>query len=256
MPELPQTLLLVLLFALLGLAIYLGRALADSRARVRRLDRRLSGEPTAPRRLDPTEEQVAIRRWVSRDFLRFMRQIHGPLKVREIPRELKKFIGSTFDPETGVILLRRKPALSEPGRENQLVVVSSPGTRIARGSIIEFGEGDLGYVAQTGRAMDRRELDQTPSATGDTSAMSGFLPELAAPLAVGSKTLGVVGIGKPRRFQTRAKELLDLIAQTTALALENSLVLHQIQTAASADPLTGVYNKGALLHRLDELIGE
>ena len=111
-------------------------------------------------------------------------------------------------------------------------------------------------MAQTRRAMDRRELDQTPSAGGDAGAMAGFHPELAAPLAVGGKTLGVVGISSPRRSQARAKELLDLIAQTAALALENSLVLHQIRTAASADSLTGVYNKGALLHQLDELIVE
>ena len=195
-------------------------------------------------------------RWVTGDYLRYLRLIHSPIKVRDIPRVMKQFIGTTFNPTAGVILLRRKPALSDPGRENQLVVVSAPGTRIARGGVIELGEGDLGYVAQSRRAMDRRELDQTPSAGGDAGALTGFNPDLAAPLAVGGKTLGVVGISGIRRSQARARELLDLIAQTAALALENNLVMNRIRTAASADSLTGIYNKGALLHQLDEQIAE
>ena len=135
-------------------------------------------------------------------------------------------------------------------------MASASGLRIRPGGVIAFGEGDLGYVAQTRRAMDRRELDQTPSAGGDAGVMAGFLPELAAPLAIGSKTLGVVGISAPRRSRASAKELLDLIAQTAALALENSQGLNKIRTAASADSLTGVYNKGALLHHLDQHLAQ
>ena len=256
MPELPQPLLLALLLAALAVCAVLAVALARARRRPRQGQ---SGPPTRTipqSKLDHLETQAELLRWVTDDFLRYLRQIHGPIKVREIPQVLKKFIGTTFDPAAGVILIRRKPAVSDAKRENQLVVACAPGTQVARGGVIEMGEGDLGYVAQTRRAMDRRELDQTPSAGGDAGALAGFHAELAAPLAVGGKTLGVVGITAPRRSQARAKERLDLIAQTAALALENSLVLHRIQTAASADSLTGIYNKGALVHHLDEQIEE
>ena len=140
-------------------------AVAWATARRRLRERR--GQPAPRASVGPAPERPPdpgdTLSWVSRDFLRFMRQIHGPIKTREIPMVLKRFIGSTFEPTSGVILIRRKPALSEPGRENQLVVVSSPGTRVARGSVIEMGEGDLGYVAKTRRAMDRRELDRACS---------------------------------------------------------------------------------------------
>ena len=256
MPELPQAILLVVLVALLGLAVALGVALSRARARARRLEQREAERQSAPRQTAQLPIPGDLGQWVTRDFPRFMRQVHAETRVREIPILLRKFLGRTFDPESGVIMIRRRPALSEPDRDNQLVVVSAPGTRIARGDSIRFGEGDLGYVAQSRRAMDRRELDQTPSAGGDAGAIAGFHPELAAPLAVGNKTLGVVGISAPRRSPARAKELLELITHTAALALENNLVLNRIRTAASADPLTGVYNKGALLHQLDEHIAQ
>jgi diguanylate cyclase (GGDEF)-like protein len=254
--ETPQNLLLILAVAGIVLSVVLALALATARRRLRQLDRRPRERPSAPRKGGQPESQSELLRWITSDFLHFTRHIHGPIKVREIPAALEKFIASTFDPAASVIMIRRKPALSDPGRENHLVVASAPGTRIASGSVIAFGEGDLGYVAQTRRAMDRRELDQTPSAGGDAGALAGFHPDQAVPMAVGNKTLGVVGISGLRRPQTRAKELLELIAQTAALALENSLVLHQIRAAASADSLTGVYNKGALLHQLDRLLAE
>ncbi len=256
MPELPQSLLLVLVVALAALGVVLAVALVAARRRAGKTARSRDDVAAARRQPDPRQGQADVLRWVTDDFLRYLRHINSPIKVREIPRVMKKFIGTTFNPTSAVILLRRKPALSEPGRESQLVVASAPGTRIASGSVIELGEGDLGYVAQTRRAMDRRELDQTPSAGGDAGALAGFHPDLAAPLSVGGKTLGVVGISGIRQSRERAKELLDLIAQTAALALENSLVMHQIRTAASADSLTGIYNKGALLHQLDEHIAE
>ncbi len=256
MLELPQLLLLVLLAAGAVLCVVLGLALGSARRQLREQEGRQAELEARARKLEQLAVPSDVLRWITDDFLRFTRQIHGPVRVREIPEVLKKFIGTTFEPTAGVILIRRKPALSQPERENHMVVVSAPGTRIAIGSVIAFGEGDLGYVAQSRRAMDRRELDQTPSADGDAGEMAGFRPDLAAPLAVGGKSLGVVGIAGIRRSRTRSKELLDLIAQTAALALENSLVMHKIRTAASADSLTGIYNKGALLHRLDELMAE
>ncbi len=256
MPELPQPVLLVLLIAAIAVAASLAVALAVARGRVRELGRQQAERETMRRKLDLLESEGEVLRWVANDYLRFLRGINAPIRVREIPELLGRFIGSTFEPEACVILIRRKPALSDPGRENQLVVAYASGIRIPPGSVIALGEGDLGYVAQTRRAMDRRELDQTPSAGGDAGAMAGFLPELAAPLAIGRKTLGVVGISAPRRSRASAKELLDLIAHTAALALENSLVLHKIRTAASADSLTGVYNKGALLHLLDQHLAQ
>jgi diguanylate cyclase (GGDEF)-like protein len=254
--ELPQPLLLVLLVASVALGLGLGLALRGARGQLRGYQRRQAELETRAQKLEQLAGQSDTLRWITADFLHFTRQIHGPIRVREIPAVLEKFIGKTFDPTAGVILIRRKPALSQPGRENQLVVVSAPGTRIAVGSVIALGEGDLGYVAQSRRAMDRGELDQTPSAGGDAGALAGFRPDLAVPLAVGGTSLGVVGIAGIRRSRARSGELLDLTAQTAALALENSLVMHKIRTAASADSLTGIYNKGALLHRLDELIAE
>lgn len=256
MPQLPQSLLLLVLLLAIALVIVLALTLDATRRRLREA-RTAPPAPAPPvRKPDHQEGQTEALRWVSDDFLRFLRQIHGPIAVREIPLVLQSFIGSTFDPEAGVILIRRKPAISDPGRENQLVVACALGDRVASGGVIEMGEGDLGYVAQTRRAMDRRELDQTPSAGGNAGALAGFRAELAAPLAVGGKTLGVVGITAPRRSRARAKQRLDLIAQTAALALDNGLVLHRIRTAASADALTGVYNRGALLHQLDERLEE
>ena len=256
MPEPPQLLLLVFLIAALAVAAGLAMALAAARSRLRELDDGRSELDALRRKLELAEGQGDVLRWVTDDYLRFLRGIHGPIRVRQIPEVLSNFIASTFEPAASVILIRRKPALSDPGRETQLVVANSTGTRVRTGGVIELGEGDLGYVAQTRRAMDRRELDQTPSAGGDAGAIAGFKPDLAAPLAVGGKTLGVVGISAPRRARASAKERLDLLAHTAALALENSLVLIKIRTAASADSLTGVYNKGALLHRLDELLAE
>jgi diguanylate cyclase (GGDEF)-like protein len=246
----PPQLLLALLAVCAALVVGLAFALVRARGRLLEIRREQDAVAAEVRTPAPVESHDSLRGWITSDYLRYLRQIHGPLALRQIPVVLGKFIVATFDPEGIIILIRRRATLADPAREHQLVVAVQSGTTVRPGGVIDLGDGDLGFVAQTRRVMDRRELDQTPSAGGDFGPLSGFHPELAAPLAVEGKTLGVVGIGRPRKPQAGGKELLELITHTAALAFENALVLNRIRIAASADPLTGIYNRGALMHRL------
>ncbi len=256
MPDEPHLLLFGLAGISLVLVTLLGVGLARARSRLRDLGRRLEEMDALRVKLDRLTEERRFFSWFTREFPRFLRVLHGQLTVRQIPEAIQEFVIRAFDPEEAVVLIRRKRVLSDPDRDKQLIVAASRGKLVNTGTVLPLEAGDLGYVARTRRAMDRRELDRTPSVgdAGNRETLPGFRVELAAPIASGEQVLGVVALAAPRRSRARAKYLVELIAQTGALALSNAVALSQVRSAADTDALTGIYNKGALNFRLGRLL--
>ncbi|MFQ5525784.1 MAG: hypothetical protein ACE5GX_05930, partial [Thermoanaerobaculia bacterium] len=95
------------------------------------------------------------------DYLAFMRDLHGADALREIPAMLLKFMGWLFDPEEAVVLMRRRPAVSDGDRERQLIVAASLGTKVRKGTLLRLGVGELSTVAISG--VPSWTIDSGPS---------------------------------------------------------------------------------------------
>ncbi len=79
---------------------------------------------------------------------------------------------------------------------------------------------------------------------------------LGAPMDTGGHLVGLIAVGSYsyNAFDENDQEMLESIAQQAALAFVNAHHHQQVQEQARRDSLTGVYNHGYFLQRLDELI--
>ncbi len=79
---------------------------------------------------------------------------------------------------------------------------------------------------------------------------------LGAPMDTGGHLVGLIAVGSYsyNAFDENDQEMLESIAQQAALAFVNAHHHQQVQEQARRDSLTGVYNHGYFLQRLDQLI--
>jgi diguanylate cyclase (GGDEF)-like protein len=74
---------------------------------------------------------------------------------------------------------------------------------------------------------------------------------LIVPLNIGSRTIGVLSTQsyQPNMYSKSDLEMLELLATSVAIAIENSRLFNEVQLLAIMDPLTGLYNR----RKFDEL---
>jgi diguanylate cyclase (GGDEF)-like protein len=70
-------------------------------------------------------------------------------------------------------------------------------------------------------------------------------------MVVGDKTLGVLAIARPERHHDTERDVLEMIARIGALTTQNVEAYRKKEVEAEHDKLTNIFNKGALLKRLD-----
>jgi diguanylate cyclase (GGDEF)-like protein len=85
---------------------------------------------------------------------------------------------------------------------------------------------------------------------------SGFTTHsiICVPVIYGGRTLGVIEVVNPSNLGDRAVALVKLIADYTAIAVENAQRYRHIQDLAIHDNLTDLYNTRYLYQSLPELI--
>ena len=247
------------------LALYIAAALVPAailaglwiraRGRLARLEARQKELDALSTRRGALETELSFLSWFVKEFPRFTRELQEERVIHSIPGNVNDFVVRTFDPEESLILIRRKSAASDPEKERQLIVAASTDKVARMGGVVTAGKGELGYVSETNRVLDRDDLKAVLPSLADRrmETLIGFKTDLAAPMTTGrGKSLGVIALSQPKRRSMYSKSILDLIAQGSALALSNAIALSQIRSQSESDPLTGVYNKGALTHRLQE----
>lgn len=79
---------------------------------------------------------------------------------------------------------------------------------------------------------------------------------MGSPMEAGQHLIGLLAVGSYRynAFDETDLEMLESIAQQAALAFDNAHHHQQIEEQARRDSLTGVYNHGYFLERLEQLI--
>jgi diguanylate cyclase (GGDEF)-like protein len=120
--------------------------------------------------------------------------------------------------------------------------------------------GISAWVIRNARSMLVRhwsmEEEQLPFGTTIVGASTESV--LCVPLIAKNKIVGVMSAQalKPNAFDNTHVRLLTAIASQAALALENARLHTTVNEQAQRDPLTGAYNHGTLIDRLQAAIGK
>ena len=107
------------------------------------------------------------------------------------------------------------------------------------------------------KALDRSLPPGTPAASAEDPALAGLLPpstQLVVTLDAGTERLAVLALGPrlhERSYGHAEHELAGTLAFAAAIALKNAQLVEQLQSAATTDELTGLYNRRAMEERLE-----
>ena len=205
------------------------------------------------------EEQEFVLNFI-REMPHLTGELNNQMNPRGIPQVLLNVIIRTFEPEQAVVLIRRKRTLAQPDGDKQFVAaaVAAPRANFGHGMVVNMGEGELGFVAQQQRVLDRSMLDREAASYRNVRAtgIAAFRPDMAAPMNIDEKTLGVVALRRPDRQKPYGIDVFRVIAQMGAFALNNLAAYTEVKSVADVDPLSKIWNKGVLGFRLGEVVFE
>lgn len=116
------------------------------------------------------------------------------------------------------------------------------------GAHLQPGAGLMGYVAET-RKIEMIEDYKHWEHRQDSYHHSAIHAAIAAPLIIGKRFLGVIGVmnsDRKRKFSQSEHSLMTMFAQQAAIAVQNAQRFEQRETQARTDAATGVYNRWGL----------
>jgi len=119
---------------------------------------------------------------------------------------------------------------------------------------IGLGEGFTGLAAETGRLLDRSEMELESVLVRRNMIMTdiaGFKPEYAAPMQSEGVLFGVITVGAFEGAGSMRKETLRALAAVGAAALENVRLLERFGRTSDLDPETGFSGKTSLESTLE-----
>ena len=235
-------------------------SLRDSLAAARTRGAELEKEAvTLRRQYTQLQSERAFIAHFLREFPHLTRDLHTGGK-RRIPDVLLNVVTRILEPREAVVLLRRRHAETDPARTTRLVAAAiSPGLALKQGTEIAIGPGggELGFVAEVQRSMDRQDFEAQDAPTKKKfrqEAAPGFEPDLAAPMVFGDETVGVIAVARPQKMAPEAKDVLRLIAQVGALAIHDVAAFAEMKVTADVDGLTRIFNKRHMTQVLGEAI--
>jgi len=137
--------------------------------------------------------------------------------------------------------------VDETGEQIKVLVSHNMGVNNV-GISINKGKGLMGHVAET-RQIEMIEDYQHWAGQLETYQQSKIHAAIAAPLMIGNRFLGVIGImnsDRRRKFSDSEKSLMSLFAQQAAIAVQNAQLYEERKHQARTDLTTGVYNRRGL----------
>ncbi len=119
----------------------------------------------------------------------------------------------------------------------------------APGLLFSKDQGLTGRVLASGKTIYIPDVEQTPNLEGlHFGSQQHTRSILALPLRAGDHLIGMLSVQsyQPNAYSSEDEYLLEMLAATAAIAIENSRLLKEIQWLAITDPLTGLYNRRGL----------
>jgi diguanylate cyclase (GGDEF)-like protein len=182
----------------------------------------------------------------------FTKELDGSMDISMLPRRLMEVVDKIFLP--GQIFI----FLVDPNVPQSLILKEAKTISKDLGPTreIRFGEGKIGWVAQTGTTMDQEDFVREMRSGGanlDAPGHFRFKVELCAPmLANNHTTQGVISVGGITRHPKFEKRLLSMIADLGAMHLIIRRLMEEQRKKANSDGLTQLITK----RYLQELLGE
>ena len=179
-----------------------------------------------------------------------MSKIDSSLDLSELLNSLVKLLGERLKIERFAIILRDE-------KTDELVVEATYGLPASIKGIrfaptegvtgLAFSTGEKIYIPDTRR--DRRYLHWK----GEFLEEGSFL---SIPLKFGNEVLGVLNLNKSQiaGFNDEEIELMEKISSQIAIAIKNSKLIYQVKWIYSRDVLTGLFNRNAMMDKVDEAI--
>lgn len=169
----------------------------------------------------------------------------------DITRELglKKLIQSILHRATDLLNATggELGLVSEDGETIRILMSHNMGTDTI-GRVIGFGDGLMGNVAKT-RQIQMIEDYKLWYGQMSIYKQMKIHAAIAAPLVIGNRLLGVIGImnsDRKRKFSNSEKKLMEMFAQQAAIAVENAKLFEEKQKQSRLDVITGLYNRRGL----------
>jgi diguanylate cyclase (GGDEF)-like protein len=205
-------------------------------------------------------DQQLVTRFL-RELPHVAHEMHAGANVRKIPGLLLTCLVRFFEPTRAVVAIRRRGTAHDPERRSLFTVAAShPDDRcVAPGTEFPIGQGELGLVAESQRVMNRGDFDSLPAPVRlelSRSKLPGITSDVVAPLVYSGETVAVIAVEGLGRWPLDTRDVIRLIAQVGALAVNSLERYTQLKATASLDGLTGIFNKRFLNHCLAEAIRE
>jgi len=139
--------------------------------------------------------------------------------------------------------------LSDPQRSTLECKVSVSFPYEPAGVLINYGQGAVGKVAVTGKAMVIPDYAQWHERIHFDEEITSTFALLTVPVRWQNQITGIIqlcrtNLSKP--FIQREIDLLNLFADQVAISLENNRLYQELQQVAIRDSLTGLFNRRGL----------
>jgi len=207
----------------------------------------------AARRFRRLEQDLTFMREFFQIFSTLLGELHSERQVRLIPGVLLKAIVQIYQPEVAAVLVKRDAPEGEPPENARLSVAALHSTRgtLRDGMEFRFGEGQVGIVAKRQQVMVRKDFDDDQLWSYERSRVTAEPAwDIVAPMVAGDDTLGVLAVSRPERHHDTEREVLEMLGRIGALTWKNVEAYRRKEVEAEVDKLTRIFNKGALLKRL------
>jgi diguanylate cyclase (GGDEF)-like protein len=135
------------------------------------------------------------------------------------------------------------------GQSGELVCRQASGhhQEMVRGWRLKPGEGIAGWVALSGESVILPEVSKSAQHYKGVDRLTGQETNsvLAVPICSKGKVLGVLQLIDERigRFDQVDQDLVEALASTAAIAIENAHLFDEVQQLSITDQLTGLYNR-------------
>lgn len=160
---------------------------------------------------------------------------------------------TTRELEENIVLLTQKLLDAKEvslfaAEKDDLVLRTQLGLSSERAKIVQrikMGEGRIGWTAKKRVVMTTEDFEKESNLVKSSFQQDRFKnvqTDLCAPLVHWDRFYGVINIGEMGALPENGRRLINLICNLGVIALENVLLLDEVQQQADLDSLTKLYN--------------
>ena len=185
-----------------------------------------------------------------------VREFGSSLELDQVMRNVAIGLKRTIDYDTFAVLL-----LDDLGQQLRFRFAEGFPEDVQANWSFGLGQGIVGTVARTREVL---HLDDVAAEPRYIAAVAGLRSELAVPLAVKGRTIGVLDVGslRPGHFTKSDEQLLGLIADHLAVGIENARLYERVRDQArtlallheTSRELTSILDREKLLQKIAALV--